>query len=142
MPENLYFIGTMNDIDKSIDSFDMALRRRFVWKKYSCNYDVIVEYFDKTSEDKLETYIKFCKKINEHITINEGLGLDDSYELGHSYFLKPKKLTKSEIDKLWNEHISPLLKEYLRTQYSGKDIETRLNDMKKKLIDTYGNSNK
>lgn len=142
VPENLYFIGTMNDIDKSIDSFDMALRRRFVWKKYSCNYDVIVEYFDKTSEDKLETYIKFCKKINEHITINEGLGLDDSYELGHSYFLKPKKLTKSEIDKLWNEHISPLLKEYLRTQYSGKDIETRLNDMKKKLIDTYGNSNK
>ena len=39
-------------------------------------------------------------------------------------------------------NISPLLKEYLRTQYSGKDIETRLNDMKTKLIDTYGNSNK
>ena len=140
VPENLYFIGTMNDIDKSIDSFDMALRRRFVWKKYSCNYDVIIDRY--SDEDNVETYIKLCKDINEYITSEKGLGLDDSYELGHSYFLKPKKLTKSEINKLWNEHISPLLKEYLRTQYSGKDIETRLNDMKTKLIDKYGNSNK
>lgn len=142
VPENLYFIGTMNDIDKSIDSFDMALRRRFVWKRYRCDYDVIAKHFDKTSEDRLEAYIEFCKDINEYITSEKGLVLDDSYELGHSYFLKPKKLTKSEISKLWNEHISPLLKEYLRTQYSGKDIEIRLNDMKTKLIDTYGNKNK
>lgn len=142
VPENLYFIGTMNDIDKSIDSFDMALRRRFVWKRYGCNYDVIAEHFDKSSEDKLETYVEFCKDINEYITSDKGLGLDDSYELGHSYFLKPKNLSKKEISKLWEGHISPLLKEYLRTQYSGKDIETRLNDMKTKLIDKYGNSNK
>ena len=142
VPENLYFIGTMNDIDKSIDSFDMALRRRFVWKKYSCNYDVIAEHFDKSSEDKLETYVEFCKDINEYITSNKGLGLDDSYELGHSYFLKPKNLSKKEISKLWEGHISPLLKEYLRTQYSGKDIETRLKEMKTELIDKYGNSNK
>ena len=142
VPENLYFIGTMNDIDKSIDSFDMALRRRFVWKRYSCNYDVIAEYFDKSSEDKLETYVEFCKDINEYITSDKGLGLDDSYELGHSYFLKPKNLSKKEISKLWEGHISPLLKEYLRTQYSGKDIETRLKEMKTKLIDKYGNSYK
>ena len=142
VPENLYFIGTMNDIDKSIDSFDMALRRRFVWKRYGCNYDVIAEHFDKSSEDKLETYVEFCKDINEYITSDKGLGLDDSYELGHSYFLKPKNLSKKEISKLWEGHISPLLKEYLRTQYSGKDIETRLKEMKTKLIDKYGNSNK
>ena len=102
VPENLYFIGTMNDIDKSIDSFDMALRRRFVWKKYSCNYDVIVDRY--SDEDNVETYIKLCKDINEYITSEKGLGLDDSYELGHSYFLKPKKLTKSEISRLWNEN--------------------------------------
>ena len=152
VPENLYFIGTMNDIDKSIDSFDMALRRRFVWKRYRCDYDVIADHFAKLINSKshakpdtetyIQTYIELCKDINEYITSEKGLGLDDSYELGHSYFLKPKKLTKSEINKLWNEHISPLLKEYLRTQYSGKDIETRLSDMKTKLIDKYGNSNK
>ncbi len=140
VPENLYFIGTMNDIDKSIDSFDMALRRRFVWKKYSCNYDVIVDRY--SDEDNVETYIKLCKDINDNITNDEGLGLDDSYELGHSYFLKPKKLTKSEINKLWNEHISPLLKEYLRTQYNGKEIQAHIEKIKKDLIDKYDNKNK
>ncbi|WP_219810146.1 McrB family protein, partial [Campylobacter concisus] len=152
VPENLYFIGTMNDIDKSIDSFDMALRRRFVWKRYRCDYDVITDHFAKLINSKsntkpdtetyIQTYIELCKDINEYITSEKGLGLDDSYELGHSYFLKPKNLSKKEINKLWEGHISPLLKEYLRTQYNGKDIETRLNDMKTKLIDKYGNSNK
>ena len=140
VPENLYFIGTMNDIDKSIDSFDMALRRRFVWKRYRCDYDVIAERY--SGEDKVETYIKLCKDINDNITNDEGLGLDDSYELGHSYFLKPKKLTKSEINKLWNEHISPLLKEYLRTQYNGKEIQAHIEKIKKDLIDKYDNKNK
>lgn len=140
VPENLYFIGTMNDIDKSIDSFDMALRRRFVWKRYRCDYDVIAEHY--SGEDKVETYIKLCKDINDNITSDEGLGLDDSYELGHSYFLKPKKLTKSEINKLWNEHISPLLKEYLRTHYNGKEIQAHIEKIKKDLIDKYDNKNK
>ena len=140
VPENLYFIGTMNDIDKSIDSFDMALRRRFVWKRYRCDYDVIADHY--SGEDKVETYIKFCEDINKYITSDKGLGLDDSYELGHSYFLKPKKLTKSEINKLWNEHISPLLKEYLRTQYNGKEIQAHIEKIKKDLIDKYDNKNK
>ncbi len=33
----------MNDVDKSIDTFDLALRRRFKWIRKDCNYDVIQE---------------------------------------------------------------------------------------------------
>lgn len=29
IPENIYIIGTMNDIDRSVDTFDFAMRRRF-----------------------------------------------------------------------------------------------------------------
>ena len=29
IPENVFIIGTMNDIDRSVDSFDFAMRRRF-----------------------------------------------------------------------------------------------------------------
>lgn len=29
IPENVYIIGTMNDIDRSVDTFDFAMRRRF-----------------------------------------------------------------------------------------------------------------
>ena len=32
IPENVYIIGTMNDIDRSVDSFDFAMRRRFLIK--------------------------------------------------------------------------------------------------------------
>lgn len=33
IPENVYIIGTMNDIDRSVESMDFALRRRFIWKE-------------------------------------------------------------------------------------------------------------
>lgn len=31
VPENVYIIGTMNDIDRSVESMDFAMRRRFAW---------------------------------------------------------------------------------------------------------------
>ena len=33
VPENVYIIGTMNDIDRSVESMDFAMRRRFAWKE-------------------------------------------------------------------------------------------------------------
>lgn len=35
IPKNLYVIGTMNDIDRSVESLDFALRRRFGWREVS-----------------------------------------------------------------------------------------------------------
>lgn len=31
IPNNVYIIGTMNDIDRSVDTFDFAMRRRFTF---------------------------------------------------------------------------------------------------------------
>lgn len=31
VPENVYVIGTMNDIDRSVESMDFAMRRRFAF---------------------------------------------------------------------------------------------------------------
>lgn len=143
VPENVYFIGTMNDIDRSVDSFDMALRRRFVWKHYRCDYDVIEDKFSK--ESKIEEYINICKSLNQHITSERGFNLSDSYELGQSYFMKPKQLNQKELDRVWIEHIAPILKEYLRAEYSEKEIDTHLENAKETYtlpkIDTNNDKN-
>jgi len=129
VPENLYFIGTMNDIDRSVDSFDMALRRRFVWKHYKCDYDIIYEHF--SSKDKIDEYLEICKKLNQHIVSQNGFNLGDSYELGHSYFMKLSNINNTQINKIWIENIAPLLKEYLRAEYSQDEIEKKLIEAKK-----------
>ncbi len=131
VPENLYFIGTMNDIDRSVDSFDMALRRRFLWKHYTCDYDVVIEKFESEDEEKVSDYIKICEKLNKHITSEKGFNLGKSYELGHSYFMKPKKLNDVQLNKVWDENIAPLLKEYLRAEYPENKIELKLKEAKK-----------
>ena len=33
LPDNVYLIGTMNDIDRSVESIDFAMRRRFAWQE-------------------------------------------------------------------------------------------------------------
>ncbi|WP_305155979.1 AAA family ATPase [uncultured Duncaniella sp.] len=33
VPDNVYLIGTMNDIDRSVESIDFAMRRRFAWQE-------------------------------------------------------------------------------------------------------------
>ncbi len=124
VPTNLYFIGTMNDIDRSVDSFDMALRRRFFWKHYECDYDVLAEKYKDESE--LETYRSNCINLNKHIVSENGFNLGESYQLGHSYFLNPKKLNSQQIKKTWDNNITPLLKEYLRSEYKENDIKKHL----------------
>lgn len=39
IPENVYIIGTMNDIDRSVDTFDFAMRRRFGFIEIKAAYD-------------------------------------------------------------------------------------------------------
>jgi len=146
VPENLYFLGTMNDIDRSIDSFDLALRRRFKWIRKDCDYDVITEeLLSRDAND--ETIVEYlsdgkekgvpkgrCRLLNSYIS--DTLNLGSSYELGHSYFMKIEvrngKIAKSAYERLFDLEIGSLVTEYLRAEYpSGKELETKLNEMRR-----------
>ncbi|MGB3752057.1 MAG: AAA family ATPase [Arcobacteraceae bacterium] len=132
IPENVYFIGTMNDIDRSIDSFDMALRRRFVWIKKDCDLEVVSEwlYENGISPDVATKYIVACEKLNNYI--ENDLGLGKSYQIGHAYFMKLQLEDNSDNIKeealidLWKNNINPLIYEYLRAECNEKDIEEKL----------------
>lgn len=136
IPANIYFIGMMNDVDKSIDCFDLALRRRFTWILMECDYDVLND-LDKNYSG----YKEKCKKLNKYITSEtyelngkqeqDGLNLGRAYEIGHSYFLKKAKMSEQEI---WDRHIEPILREYIRTQFSDGEVEKKLETAKKIFV--------
>lgn len=124
IPENVYIIGTMNDIDRSVDSMDFAFRRRFTFYEIHAdeNTRMLSELGDKKDEAK-----KKMKSLNNTIwneKKNTGIeGLSSSYHIGGAYFLKLNDLG-GDFTKLWQNHLEPLLKEYLRgMENSGKILK-------------------
>ncbi|EAK9856527.1 hypothetical protein XK07_00050 [Campylobacter lari] len=131
VPENMFLLGTMNDLDKSIDSFDLALRRRFIWQEMECDYNVIR---DEIYASNNEEYAQACKKLNDKISKDIG----EKYQLGHSYFLKIEfkndEIKDSDMKKLFSNRFEALLKEYLRSEYNEKEIQTHLDNLKKLFV--------
>ncbi|SFP99402.1 McrB family protein [Hydrogenimonas thermophila] len=130
IPKNLFFIGTMNDVDRSIDSFDLALRRRFLWIKKECNYQLIENRFGTT-------YKKACEALNNFIINIDALG--EKYQIGHAYFLKieyfmkKEKISQANLNELFEFHLEPLLTEYLRVVYDEQNIKKYITEAQKKF---------
>lgn len=120
VPENVYILATMNDIDRSVESMDFALRRRFAWKeiKPEDRLEMLSEKLDHNTCDKA---IRVMNTLNEEISKTRGLG--SAYQIGPAYFLKlDKEHYNGDFAALWDMHIEVLLKEYLRG-YSNADAK-------------------
>ena len=123
VPENVYIIGTMNDIDRSVESMDFAFRRRFAFVEIKADENVGML-------DDLEwkaDAIKRMKRLNEAISKTEGLS--SAYHIGASYFMKLKNYN-GDFGQLWKYHLDGLLREYLRGM---PDAEAKM----KKLEEAY-----
>lgn len=112
IPKNVYIIGTMNDIDRSVDAFDFAMRRRFTF----------IEITAKQSADNMlrnnDTKVLMSRLNSALVDKNKG-GLTRDYEIGASYFLSidDKDTSKEVIEPLWNNKLQPLLIEYFRGEH-------------------------
>ena len=127
IPENLYIIGTMNDIDRSVDSFDFAMRRRFRFIEIKA--DATSGMLDGLKSNRLDDTANELlpeEAINRMTALNEAIleveDLNENYQIGASYFLKLKNLT---FDELWTDCLRPLLQEYVQGLYDeeGKMIK-------------------
>lgn len=119
IPENVYIIGTMNDIDRSVDSFDFAMRRRFRFVEIKA--DARLEMLASMDNEELEAEaIKRMTALNKAIAEVEDL--NENYQIGASYFLKLKTL---DFDQLWTDYLQPLLQEYIQGMYDEKGIMTK-----------------
>ncbi|WP_334352871.1 McrB family protein [Companilactobacillus sp. HBUAS56257] len=112
VPRNVYIIGTMNDIDRSVDSIDFAMRRRF--RFINIKADSQINMLDSLKEK--DDAIKRMRSLNAAI-IND-TELNEDYQVGAAYFLKLKEISYQE---LWNDYLEPLLHDYVRGMYSEKE---------------------
>jgi 5-methylcytosine-specific restriction enzyme B len=147
VPSNVYVIGTMNDIDRGVETIDFAFRRRFAWEEVKAT-DTQKEILSsvETHEDKKISPDNLCKVMdalnnaiwneNDHKGIE---GLSSEYHLGAAYFLKIKDYiedldsTMTPYEKLWKYNLKPILKEYLRGLDNADDNLIKLETLYKEV---------
>lgn len=140
VPENVYIIGTMNDIDRSVDSMDFALRRRFAWKEITAESRISMLDDEtawggrKPEQSVIEELKRRMTNLNNCIidqypdqestptASKDRIGLTKAYQIGASYFLK--YMMYGNFEDLWEYHLKGLLYEYLRgTSHIEEKIE-------------------
>ena len=148
VPENMYFIGTMNMIDFSLEQVDFALRRRFAWVE--SNYDDgrlkdIIDYKIKMEgldgsikDDDVKSYINRCTSLN--ILISKENNLGDAYKIGHAFFAEIVDIYKeisannkwnASIEFLWHISVKPTITAYCGSMDSNmvKDFINKCHDV-------------
>lgn len=128
VPENVYIIGTMNDIDRSVEAMDFAMRRRFAWKEITAlERQSMLDDADAWGGNKPEQLVidEIKRRMNNlndciidksaggDVSRQDRIGFTEAYQIGASYFLK-LSMYNNNFDELWNNHLKGLLYEYLR----------------------------
>lgn len=129
IPDNVYIIGTMNDIDRSVDGIDFAMHRRFAWKKIKSDdnlamLDVLGDYKDHA--------VLLMRRLNNAIyneQTHQGIaGLSADYHLGGAYFSKLQHYLNDSMSNwqealqlLWSNHLEHILLEYLKGSVNVND---------------------
>ena len=133
IPENVYIIGTMNDIDRSVDTFDFAMRRRFRFVEVTAESQLGM--LDEVLGNKAQEAKIRLRNLNAEIEkVQE---LNSHYHIGPSYFLKLKDVDFN-YELLWSDYLKPLLEDYLRGSYEEVEILENL----KKAFDKTSNEQK
>lgn len=120
IPENVYIIGTMNDIDRSVDTFDFAMRRRFRFVEVTAESRLHI-LDEELGEDAKEAKIRLR---NLNAAIENVQELNSHYHIGPSYFLNLKDVD-FDYELLWFDYLKPLLEDYVRGSYDeAETLET------------------
>lgn len=120
IPENVYIIGTMNDIDRSVDTFDFAMRRRFRFVEVTAESRLHI--LDEKLGERAEEAKTRLRNLNAAIeNVQE---LNSHYHIGPSYFRNLKELDY-DYELLWSDYLKPLLEDYVRGSYDeAETLET------------------
>lgn len=124
VPDNIYIIGTMNTADRSLTGLDIALRRRFHFKRMSPDPRLLA---DRKLGDSGFTVADLLSVMNKRIAAL----LDLDHCIGHAPFLRLTRgcVSLSELSDIFRYSIFPLLEEYFFEDWN--KIRIVLNDTQK-----------
>lgn len=118
VPRNVYIIGTMNDIDRSVESMDFAIRRRFAWREVTAAESAVNMNIDGLALQKMQA-------INDALMDN---GLTEAYWIGGAYFLNVKN---NDFKALGDLRLKGVVSEYFR---GDPDASDKIKDVEKKYF--------
>jgi len=138
IPSNVIILGTMNEVDRSIDAFDLALRRRFIWEDIGFNETALRLYkpffttqFQSNIAELIQKANNLNKKLSEEIGVN--------YQLGHTYYFKIADYFNGDFHSalcaLWEYHIKSIVREYCKIKFGENEIVNKLKDFKESFIE-------
>ena len=109
IPENVYIIGTMNEIDHSAVPMDYSMRRRFAFKEVTAKSRI--DMWDGNIDNWKDAALSKMNAINA--VIEQIPGLNRAYHIGPAYFMKMQEL-HGNWSELWHSTLEGLVAEYLR----------------------------
>jgi 5-methylcytosine-specific restriction endonuclease McrBC GTP-binding regulatory subunit McrB len=113
IPENVFIIGTMNDVDRGVETMDFAIRRRFAWREVTAAESADNMGLQGEARNRMSALNK---------QIEEKLGA--AYCIGASYF---KKYNVIGCEGLWNNHLYGIIYEYFRGE---RDVDRQVEEIK------------
>ncbi len=114
LPPNLVILGTMNTADRSIATFDIALRRRFHF--VDCNpltppfSDLLFKYLAKIGRADMFWLAELLKVANQRVP-------DPAFVIGPSYFMR-SDISKDIAELVWKHSVRP----YLTSRFEPESI--------------------
>jgi hypothetical protein len=114
LPHQLMIIGTLNTADRSVQSIDLALRRRFDFFEVAPNVEILKKHFKKLgNKNELgESLYAGFVALNEHLEREIG---DRHLLIGHSYFMA-KNMNAQSLRHIWDQQLQPLIEDYFFDQ--------------------------
>ena len=122
LPENLFLLATMNQLDRSAVALDQALRRRFSFVDMPSDAAVLASWLEAhTPADATDaTFGPRVVHLFEELNRRLARDLGPEKQVGHSLFMVPD-LDGEKLAAVWDHHVRPVLLDYL----GGREVRLR-----------------
>jgi 5-methylcytosine-specific restriction enzyme B len=114
LPDNLFLLATMNQLDRSAVALDQALRRRFSFVDMPADAAVLASWLEQHPPEVAgdETFGPRVVRLFEELNRRLARDLGPEKQVGQSFFMVPD-LNAEKLAAVWDHHVRPLLLDYL-----------------------------